>query len=177
MLIESGYKYTEMFEDTESSLSDLKLNMSRLGEALKACKRLRRHGSASDNEAQDDIEDAIETDSEDESDGDEIEDLQDVLEDIKNFTRGLLDLSPSIDSPAKDRNRDYPSSKSPRPTIPLISKSSNPQKDAPSPSPTFQFDPLVVSGASSGFSVDSGYCQSGFYLPLLTMSSQLIEYF
>jgi hypothetical protein len=115
LLIFVGYKYKTIFESPELSVESMQVKLAEAENALKASKGLRfrtvLNNKKGDEKPEDDSDDESdegfdEDDSDDECDEgfDEggVEDFEDVLEGIKTYARGLLDLTLSIESPAKD---------------------------------------------------------------------------
>lgn len=119
-LINIGGAYGAIFENAEASVKCLEMNLSQAADGLNARKNDPDLSSNNKKESYDD--------SDDESSADEDEDdFEDLLEDIKTYTRSLLDLTPWTENPAEDETHqgsndsDWPFYVAPVPPVSIAS--------------------------------------------------------
>ncbi|KAJ5964878.1 uncharacterized protein N7479_004754 [Penicillium vulpinum] len=126
-----GYK--KIFQNPELSVENVEAKLLQAEDALKISEKSHQHKTTENEDSSDDSND----ESDDQFDGAEVEDFEELLADIKTYTRGLLDLTPSFESPAEDSSlRDSKTSTNPM----------NPNAmDAGQPSTTASLQPCSIS--------------------------------
>ncbi|KAJ5166633.1 uncharacterized protein N7482_005414 [Penicillium canariense] len=138
-------RHKKIFKNPELSVKSVIVKLTQAEDALKASKLVHCHSTANNDKDNDERDDESDDESDDERDDERderdetdegldegrVEDFDDVLEDIKTYTRGLLDLTPSIESPAKDPpRRDLEDSNSQDHLVPVSSRAVASDRDA-----------------------------------------------